>query len=92
VPTTGASHRMRSSRRVHPPARTLGRAFPSYQGMSGHRLLICAFMIHTKVVYDDTHSNKSYRIGRSLYLKGVDYWGDTRALTSSIFSMSRLQS
>ena len=33
--------------------------FPTAQGSSGHRLFISAFMIASKVICDDTYSNKS---------------------------------
>ncbi|KDR76621.1 hypothetical protein GALMADRAFT_452235 [Galerina marginata CBS 339.88] len=36
--------------------------FPSARGSSGHRLFISAFMIASKVVCDDTYSNKSWCI------------------------------
>ncbi|KAF9517605.1 hypothetical protein BS47DRAFT_1313920, partial [Hydnum rufescens UP504] len=34
--------------------------FPAARGSSGHRLFISAFMIASKVVCDDTYSNKSW--------------------------------
>jgi len=48
--------------------------FPAARGSSGHRLFISAFMIASKVVCDDTYSNKSWCIvGQSLYtLKEVN--------------------
>ncbi|KZP27494.1 hypothetical protein FIBSPDRAFT_680986, partial [Athelia psychrophila] len=36
--------------------------FPTTRGSSGHRLFISAFMITSKVIYDDTYSNKSWGI------------------------------
>ncbi|TFK33907.1 hypothetical protein BDQ12DRAFT_585610, partial [Crucibulum laeve] len=36
--------------------------FPTVRGSSGHRLFITAFMIASKVICDDTYSNKSWRI------------------------------
>ncbi|KAI0640822.1 hypothetical protein C8Q79DRAFT_921090 [Trametes meyenii] len=36
--------------------------FPAAWGSSGHRLFISAFMIASKVIYDDTYSNKSWSI------------------------------
>jgi hypothetical protein len=36
--------------------------FPSAKGSSGHRLFISAFMISSKVMCDDTYSNKSWAI------------------------------
>ena len=36
--------------------------FPTAQGSSGHRLFISAFMIASKVICDDTYSNKSWSI------------------------------
>ncbi|KZP29093.1 hypothetical protein FIBSPDRAFT_992030, partial [Athelia psychrophila] len=39
--------------------------FPTARGSSGHRLFISAFMLASKVICDDTYSNKS--------------WGDCRA-------------
>lgn len=36
--------------------------FPSARGSSGHRLFITAFMIASKVLCDDTYSNKSWAI------------------------------
>lgn len=36
--------------------------FPSARGSSGHRLFITAFMISSKVMCDDTYSNKSWCI------------------------------
>ncbi|KDQ57145.1 hypothetical protein JAAARDRAFT_178726 [Jaapia argillacea MUCL 33604] len=42
--------------------------FPAAQGSSGHRLFIAAFMIASKVICDDTYSNKSWTIvGQNLY-------------------------
>jgi hypothetical protein len=48
--------------------------FPAARGSSGHRLFISAFMIASKVVCDDTYSNKSWCIvGQNLYtLKEVN--------------------
>lgn len=36
--------------------------FPSARGSSGHRLFVSAFMIASKVICDDTYSNKSWSI------------------------------
>jgi hypothetical protein len=36
--------------------------FPSARGSSGHRLFISAFMISSKVMCDDTYSNKSWSV------------------------------
>ncbi|KIK69601.1 hypothetical protein GYMLUDRAFT_66895 [Collybiopsis luxurians FD-317 M1] len=36
--------------------------FPSAKGSSGHRLFISAFMIASKVMCDDTYSNKSWSV------------------------------
>ncbi|KAK2463132.1 hypothetical protein APHAL10511_004787 [Amanita phalloides] len=36
--------------------------FPSAKGSSGHRLFISAYMIASKVICDDTYSNKSWTI------------------------------
>jgi hypothetical protein len=36
--------------------------FPTARGSSGHRLFISAFMIASKVICDDTYSNKSWTI------------------------------
>lgn len=36
--------------------------FPAARGSSGHRLFISAFMIASKVVCDDTYSNKSWAV------------------------------
>ncbi|KZP27605.1 hypothetical protein FIBSPDRAFT_710041, partial [Athelia psychrophila] len=36
--------------------------FPTARGSSGHRLFISAFMIASKVICDDTYSNKSWGI------------------------------
>ncbi|KAJ7751052.1 hypothetical protein B0H16DRAFT_1841334 [Mycena metata] len=36
--------------------------FPTTRGSSGHRLFISAFMVASKVICDDTYSNKSWRI------------------------------
>ncbi|KAJ7594945.1 hypothetical protein C8J56DRAFT_928055 [Mycena floridula] len=36
--------------------------FPTARGSSGHRLFISAFMIASKVICDDTYSNKSWAI------------------------------
>jgi hypothetical protein len=36
--------------------------FPSARGSSGHRLFISAYMISSKVMCDDTYSNKSWAI------------------------------
>ncbi|KAH9834019.1 cyclin-like protein [Rhodofomes roseus] len=36
--------------------------FPAARGSSGHRLFISAFMIASKVICDDTYSNKSWSI------------------------------
>jgi hypothetical protein len=36
--------------------------FPTARGSSGHRLFISAFMIASKVICDDTYSNKSWSI------------------------------
>jgi hypothetical protein len=38
--------------------------FPTARGSSGHRLFISAFMIASKVIRDDTYSNKSWSIVR----------------------------
>ena len=48
--------------------------FPTARGSSGHRLFISAFMIASKVICDDTYSNKSWCIaGQNLYtLKEVN--------------------
>jgi Cyclin, N-terminal domain len=48
--------------------------FPAARGSSGHRLFIFAFMIASKVICDDTYSNKSRFIaGQNLYtLKEVN--------------------
>ncbi|KAJ7860968.1 hypothetical protein B0H14DRAFT_2241135, partial [Mycena olivaceomarginata] len=35
---------------------------PAARGSSGHRLFICAFMIASKVICDDTYSNKAWSI------------------------------
>ncbi|KZT36389.1 hypothetical protein SISSUDRAFT_71074 [Sistotremastrum suecicum HHB10207 ss-3] len=40
----------------------LKRRFPSARGSSGHRLFISAFMIASKVICDDTYSNKSWTV------------------------------
>ncbi|KAI0056512.1 hypothetical protein BV25DRAFT_1813916, partial [Artomyces pyxidatus] len=34
--------------------------FPAAKGSSGHRLFISAFMIASKIICDDTYSNKSW--------------------------------
>ncbi|KAI0790569.1 hypothetical protein C8Q75DRAFT_698839, partial [Abortiporus biennis] len=36
--------------------------FPAARGSSGHRLFISAFMLASKVICDDTYSNKSWSI------------------------------
>jgi hypothetical protein len=36
--------------------------FPTARGSSGHRLFISAFMIASKVICDDTYSNKSWSV------------------------------
>jgi hypothetical protein len=36
--------------------------FPSARGSSGHRLFVSAFMISSKVMCDDTYSNKSWSV------------------------------
>ncbi|TDL13832.1 hypothetical protein BD410DRAFT_734809, partial [Rickenella mellea] len=36
--------------------------FPATHGSSGHRLFLSAFMIASKVVCDDTYSNKSWAV------------------------------
>jgi hypothetical protein len=36
--------------------------FPTARGSSGHRLFITAFMIASKVICDDTYSNKSWSV------------------------------
>ncbi|ETW74966.1 hypothetical protein HETIRDRAFT_242837, partial [Heterobasidion irregulare TC 32-1] len=36
--------------------------FPAAKGSSGHRLFISAFMIASKIICDDTYSNKSWCI------------------------------
>jgi len=42
--------------------------FPAARGSSGHRLFISAFMIASKVVCDDTYSNKSWAVvGQSMF-------------------------
>ncbi|KDQ07966.1 hypothetical protein BOTBODRAFT_38408, partial [Botryobasidium botryosum FD-172 SS1] len=38
----------------------LKRCFPAARGSSGHRLFISAFMIASKIICDDTYSNKSW--------------------------------
>jgi len=44
------------------------RRFPTAQGSSGHRLFITAFMISSRVICDDTYSNKSWSIvGRGMF-------------------------
>ncbi|KAF6751050.1 hypothetical protein DFP72DRAFT_909176 [Ephemerocybe angulata] len=42
--------------------RRLKARFPTARGSSGHRLFISAFMIASKVICDDTYSNKSWSI------------------------------
>ena len=43
--------------------------FPAARGSSGHRLFISAFMIASKVICDDTYSNKSWSIvGQGMFL------------------------
>ncbi|EPT02571.1 hypothetical protein FOMPIDRAFT_1047913 [Fomitopsis schrenkii] len=42
--------------------------FPAARGSSGHRLFISAFMIASKVICDDTYSNKSWSIvGQAMF-------------------------
>ena len=41
--------------------------FPTAQGSSGHHLFVSAFMLASKVIYDDTYSDKS----RSIVAQGV---------------------
>ncbi|KAI0310048.1 hypothetical protein OF83DRAFT_1030283, partial [Amylostereum chailletii] len=36
--------------------------FPAAKSSSGHRIFISAFMVASKIICDDTHSNKSRRI------------------------------
>ncbi|OJA19960.1 hypothetical protein AZE42_03712, partial [Rhizopogon vesiculosus] len=36
--------------------------FPTARGSSGHRLFVSAFMLASKVICDDTYSNKSWSI------------------------------
>ncbi|GAW00551.1 alternative cyclin pcl12 [Lentinula edodes] len=45
-----------------PPHQRLKARFPTARGSSGHRLFISAFMIASKVICDDTYSNKSWSI------------------------------
>ncbi|EIN06688.1 hypothetical protein PUNSTDRAFT_18136, partial [Punctularia strigosozonata HHB-11173 SS5] len=40
----------------------LKQRFPAARGSSGHRLFLSAFMIASKVICDDTYSNKSWCI------------------------------
>ncbi|KAJ7865898.1 hypothetical protein B0H14DRAFT_3442703 [Mycena olivaceomarginata] len=50
---------------IHPLAGETPRLkahFPTARGSSGHRLFISAFMIASKVICDDTYSNKSWSI------------------------------
>ncbi|KAI0090749.1 hypothetical protein BDY19DRAFT_887059, partial [Irpex rosettiformis] len=42
--------------------RRLKARFPAARGSSGHRLFISAFMLASKVICDDTYSNKSWSI------------------------------
>ena len=42
--------------------RRLKAQFPSAWGSSGHRLFVSAFMLASKVICDDTYSNKSWSI------------------------------
>ena len=42
--------------------RRLKTRFPAARGSSGHRLFISAFMLASKVICDDTYSNKSWSI------------------------------
>jgi hypothetical protein len=41
--------------------------FPSAKGSSGHRLFISAFMIASKVMCDDTYSNKSWSVVAQIF-------------------------
>jgi hypothetical protein len=40
----------------------LKKRFPAARGSSGHRLFLSAFMIASKVICEDTYSNKSWSI------------------------------
>ena len=42
--------------------RQLKAPFPTAQGSSGHRLFISTFMLASKVIWDDTYSNKLWSI------------------------------
>ncbi|KZT05363.1 uncharacterized protein LAESUDRAFT_656039 [Laetiporus sulphureus 93-53] len=61
-----ALHRTRLHTSVHFAAlyllQRLKARFPAARGSSGHRLFISAFMIASKVICDDTYSNKSWSI------------------------------
>jgi hypothetical protein len=47
--------------------------FPATKGSSGHRLFISAFMLSSKMICDDTYSNKSWCImGQVFVLREIN--------------------
>lgn len=78
IPKASAIHRLRSAlypssimrhfRIPLPPPTPEGPIPPAARDLSGHRLFISAFMIASKVVCDNTYSNKSWAIvGQGLF-------------------------
>ncbi|KAG1882541.1 uncharacterized protein F5891DRAFT_1250393, partial [Suillus fuscotomentosus] len=52
------------------PLQQLKVCFPTAQGSSGHHLFVSAFMLASKVICDDTYSNKSWSI-QSIIAQGM---------------------
>ncbi|GLB37739.1 putative cyclin [Lyophyllum shimeji] len=65
-PDVPPDHHRRQSRsrrfRISSPTDFIGRSYIHVSRSSGHRLFISAFMIASKVICDDTYSNKSWGI------------------------------
>ncbi|KAG2740190.1 hypothetical protein P692DRAFT_20753865, partial [Suillus brevipes Sb2] len=57
-----ALHRTKLHSSVTFAALQLKACFPTARGSSGHRLFVSAFMLASKVICDDTYSNKSWSI------------------------------
>jgi hypothetical protein len=57
--------------------------FPAAKGFSGHRLFISASMLVSKIICDDTHSNKSWCIvGQGMFaLREINQMEQGCALT-----------
>jgi hypothetical protein len=61
MPSTGRCSTSLTFSTLYPLQRLKAR-FPAAKGSSGHRLFISAFVLASKIVCDDTHSNRSWCI------------------------------